>query len=469
MAVAAAFMVPHPPLIVPDIGRGEERKIQKTINGYEEAARRIGKLRPETIVLVSPHQVMYADYFHISPGDGAEGDFGQFGAGQVKMAVRYDTEFTGKLCELADAGRLPAGTYGERGRRLDHGTMVPLYFVNQCWKEYRLVRVGLSGLPLKTHYKLGQYIKEAAEALNRRVVLIASGDLSHRLKEDGPYGYQKEGPEYDSRIMDVMGRGAFGELLEFTENFCERAGECGHRSFTIMAGALDRTGVTAESLSYEGPFGVGYGICCYAACGSDPARNFGEQYEEKARKRILEQRAREDIYIQLARNTIEEYVRTGKKIETPKGLPEEMLCRRAGVFVSIKESGRLRGCIGTIRAVQASMAEEIIENAISASSRDPRFSPIEPEELEELSVSVDVLGDTERIDSPGQLDVRRYGVIVTKGYKRGLLLPNLEGVDTVEEQIAIAKRKAGIGGEEEVELERFEVVRHDCRSDGAEV
>ncbi len=134
--------------------------------------------------------------------------------------------------------------------------------------------------------------------------------------------------------------------------------------------------------------------------------------------------------------------------------------RQAGAFVSIKENGKLRGCIGTIQAVQDSIAEEIINNAISASSRDPRFLPIEFWELDKLTITVDVLGETERIDSPDKLDVQRYGVIVTKGYKRGLLLPNLEGVDTVEEQIAIAKNKAGIAEKENVELERFEVVRH---------
>ena len=146
--------------------------------------------------------------------------------------------------------------------------------------------------------------------------------------------------------------------------------------------------------------------------------------------------------------------------EVPEGLPKEMYSSRAGVFVSLKKDGRLRGCIGTIRAVRESIAEEIIQNAISASSEDTRFWPVEPEELDELTISVDVLGDTEKIGSAAELDVKRYGVVVTKGKKRGLLLPNLEGVDTVEEQIAIAKSKAGIGEEEEAELERFEVVRH---------
>ncbi len=153
-------------------------------------------------------------------------------------------------------------------------------------------------------------------------------------------------------------------------------------------------------------------------------------------------------------------MRTGEKIAVPDGLPEELCSQRAGVFVSIKENGSLRGCIGTICAVQTSVAEEIIENAISAACRDPRFLPIRQEELDELVISVDVLGDAETVDAPDKLDVRRYGVIVTKGSKRGLLLPNLDGIDTVEEQIAVAKRKAGIGEAEAVTLERFEVVRH---------
>ena len=144
--IKGAFMVPHPPLIVPEIGRGEERRIQDTVRAYHEVGQRIAGMKPDTIILLSPHQTMYADYFHISPGDHAEGDFRQFRAGQVKMRVEYDTEFVENLCKLAEAGELPAGTAGERDRRLDHGTMVPLFFIDQYWTGYKLVRVGLSGL-----------------------------------------------------------------------------------------------------------------------------------------------------------------------------------------------------------------------------------------------------------------------------------------------------------------------------------
>lgn len=461
MAVKGAVMVPHPPVIIPEIGHGEEQKIRETSDSYRKAAAKIAGWKPETVVVISPHSVMYADYFHISTGTGAQGDFGQFRASQVKFQVDYDTEFVKVLAREAEARDIPAGTLGEREKRLDHGTMVPLYFLDRYMQDYRLVRVGLSGLPFTVHYELGECIRKTAELLDRDVVIIGSGDLSHKLKEDGPYGFQKEGPEYDERIMDVMGRGAFGELFDFSEDFCDKAAECGHRSFTIMAGALDGLKVKTERLSHQGTFGVGYGICIYEVTGRDPQRYFLEQYRRAQREAAERRKASEDPYVQLARKTVETYVRTGKKLGVPEGLPEEMYSRRAGVFVSLKEEGRLRGCIGTIAPVRGSIAEEIIENGISAAAKDPRFHAVEPEELDRLEYSVDVLGETEKIDSPEKLDVKRYGVVVSRGYRRGLLLPDLEGVDTVEEQIEIARRKAGIPEDaEDIRLERFEVVRH---------
>ena len=167
-----------------------------------------------------------------------------------------------------------------------------------------------------------------------------------------------------------------------------------------------------------------------------------------------------DAYVSLARKTIEAYILEGKEIDLPEDLPEEMLTRRAGAFVSIHENGDLRGCIGTILPTTKCVATEIIQNAISSSTRDPRFKPITAEELPHLDISVDVLDKPVPISSPEELDVKKYGVIVTNTNRRGLLLPNLDGVDTVEDQIAIAKRKAGIMEWEPVNLQRFEVIRH---------
>lgn len=168
----------------------------------------------------------------------------------------------------------------------------------------------------------------------------------------------------------------------------------------------------------------------------------------------------DDPIVALARASVESIVARGTVFPLPADAPEELTGRRAGAFVSLHEHGQLRGCIGTIAPVRKSLAEEVIRNGVAAATEDPRFAPVRPEELPHLEYSVDVLGEPEAVDNLEQLDPERYGVIVTRGHRRGLLLPDLEGVDTVFDQIAIAKQKAGIRPDEQVHLERFEVVRH---------
>ena len=460
MAIQAAFMVPHPPMIVPEVGRGSEAQIEETVRAYEKVADEIAALRPETIVITSPHAVMYSDYFHISPGRKARGSFANFGAGKVKFAEEYDEELVDRICLAAVEKHFPAGTLGERDAGLDHGTMVPLWFIRRKYSGGRIVRIGLSGLPLTDHYRLGIMIREAVEALGRKTVFVASGDLSHKLQTYGPYGYAKEGPDYDRRIMEDCGRGEFGSLLKYDEVFCEKAAECGHRSFVIMAGALDGMKVRAEILSHQDVTGVGYGICSFFPEGKDDTRLFLKQHLDELEKNIAERMAAADAYVKLAGLSIETYISKGRMLQVPEGLPEEMMRTRAGVFVSIHKHGKLRGCIGTIEPVTGSVAEEIIRNAVSAASQDPRFDPITEDELKWLQINVDVMGQPEKISSIRELDVKRYGVIVSCGYRRGLLLPDLDGVDTPQQQVDIALQKGGIRKTEKYQLERFEVIRH---------
>lgn len=163
--------------------------------------------------------------------------------------------------------------------------------------------------------------------------------------------------------------------------------------------------------------------------------------------------------VKLAKSTIETYIKEGKIISPPATLTSEM-SEKAGAFVSIKKRGELRGCIGTFLPTTKNVACEIIQNAISAATQDPRFLPVNPSELGELDYSVDVLSEPEKVHGPRDLDPRKYGVIVKSENRRGLLLPDLEGVDTAEEQIRIARLKAGIFPGEDVELYRFEVKRY---------
>ena len=163
--------------------------------------------------------------------------------------------------------------------------------------------------------------------------------------------------------------------------------------------------------------------------------------------------------VKLAKDTVEKFVLEGEPAQTPMDISSEMK-GRAGVFVSIKKKGELRGCIGTFSPCTKNVACEIMQNAISAATQDPRFPPVSPEELNGLEYSVDVLTEPEKVESKKELDPKKYGVIVRSGERRGLLLPDLEGVDTVDDQIGIASMKAGIHPSETIELYRFEVKRY---------
>ncbi|MGM0400060.1 MAG: AmmeMemoRadiSam system protein A [Chloroflexota bacterium] len=163
--------------------------------------------------------------------------------------------------------------------------------------------------------------------------------------------------------------------------------------------------------------------------------------------------------VELAHRTIEHYVKYNERIDLPETLSEKMK-RKAGVFVSLHKDGELRGCIGTIEPRQANVAQEVIANAISAATRDPRFPPVGPQELDDLEISVDVLGEPEPIESMEELDPKEYGVIAESGPRRGLLLPDLEGVDTPEKQVGIALRKAWIDPDEPYDMYRFRVMRY---------
>lgn len=460
MELKHAYIIPHPPLIIPQVGRGQEKEIQKTVDSIDTISREIADIKPDIIIITSPHCIVYSDYFYISPGKYSEGSFGSFGAPDVKIKTEYDEEFIKSLSDESKQSGIYAGTMGQRDKTLDHATMIPLYFINKYFTDYKTVRIGISGQSLAEHYKLGKCIKQAAEKSDKNIVLIASGDMSHKLTHDGPYGFAREGVDFDREVNEAIEQADFMRFLTFDEEFLSKAAECGLRSFVIMAGAFDKMKVKSHLLSYEGPFGVGYTVASFSADGKDESRNFYEQYTNADLKRREEIRNNEDDYVRLARATLETYINEGKIISTPQNLPSEITANRAGVFVSLKKNKMLRGCIGTIIPTRENIAQEIIQNAISAGVEDPRFEPVRKDELGEIVYSVDVMGEAEKISSKDELDVYKYGVIVTHNGRKGLLLPNLEGVDNVDYQISIALQKAGIKQNEPYELQRFEVVRH---------
>ncbi len=460
MSILAAVAVPHPPLIIPQIGKGKENKIVKTIESYHKAMKFLASFNPDTVVIATPHMEAYADYIHVSPGEKASGSFESFLAPEVSIDTQYDDSFVKALCEFFKRNELSAGTEGQRFLELDHASMIPLYFLRQYLKDFKTVRIGISGLDISQHYMAGQGIAQVADKQNKKVVFIASGDLSHRLLDDGPYGFNKNGPVFDEMIVSSFKTGDFESLLNIPSTVCEDAGECGFKPFVILAGALDSLSIESNLLSYEGPFGVGYGVATIKVKGPDQNNRYLKKYLNHQENIIKEKSRFSDLYTKLARDSIEYFVKNHEIMKQPKDLEHELLDKKAAVFVSIKKFGQLRGCIGSLQPTTSSVADEIIKFAVSACSQDPRFTPVLKSELPYLSVSVDVLTKPEKITSTSELNPKKYGVIVSCGFRRGVLLPDLEGVDSVEDQIRICRKKGNIREDESVELERFEVIRH---------
>jgi AmmeMemoRadiSam system protein A len=372
--IVYGLISPHPPIIIPEVGGGEIKKVHRTITALESAAGRLAAAQPDELVIISPHE--------------------------------------------------------------GHGFEVPMYYLGRHLPASIEVQEILVTEPsYEYYYEFGKTLGAKLQRERRRYAIVASGDLSHVLAADGPYGFHPAGPRLDQAIVKAVRAGGAEALLALDPTMLDDGAECGLRSILFLLGALDGTEFAPRVLSYEGPFGVGYLVATY----------------ETTAYTIMS----------LARQAARHYLETSELLPVPKPLPKA-LRRPAGAFVTLHEpDGDLRGCIGTTEPTRSSLAAEIIANAAAAATADPRFDPVTPAELGRLVLSVDVLSAPVPASGRSQLDPKRYGLIVAADDgRRGVLLPNLDDVTTVEEQIAICRQKGGIGPTEPVELFKFEVARY---------
>jgi AmmeMemoRadiSam system protein A len=451
-SIVFACVAPHPPIIVHEIGHGRERGTQKTIDALEQVAREMAHHQPQTAILISPHGPAQPDAFTILVGPSADGSLDAWDAPQVTFAFENDVEAASLIREEARKAGVPLEPL-ERWRYrdstgrwcdgLDWGCTVPLYHLRPGLAEAKLVPLCISYLPPQQHFALGQAVGQAVERLGKRVVIIAAADLSHNLN------YGPMGPLFDEKIQKAIAEWDVNTVLDMDADFRQQAAEDAVLPLSFLMGTLDGLTARPRVLSYEGPFGVGYLVAAVDIETTTEAEKPSPNPGTEAGSHPL---------VRLAREAVETFVRHGRIID-PTDLSEEML-EQAAAFVSIKKSGELRGCIGTLEPTQANLALEVVRNAIDSATRDPRFMEVTPEELDGLSYSVDVLSPAEPVSGPEELDPKRYGIIVRLGPRRGLLLPDLEGVSTVEAQISIAKDKASIPPEESPELFRFSVRRY---------
>ncbi|PKM93639.1 MAG: AMMECR1 domain-containing protein [Firmicutes bacterium HGW-Firmicutes-1] len=468
------FFMPHPPILIHAIGNGKEQESRSTLEGMSNLAKAIQLEKPDTIIFISPHGNSFSNGTCILYSDELYGDFSDFGNRETMFHKSVNKDLAMNIFNrLEDAfitvvlmDQKTAKQYGVKVQ-LDHGVMVPMHFIDEHYSQYKVVHITPGFTDLEENYRIGKLIDEAISNSEEKILIVCSGDLSHALSDEGPYQYHPEGKTFDEVVRHSIENGDPLSLLSLSNHIIEEAAQCGLRSFLMGFGAMDGVHFESKVLSYEGPFGVGY-LTGMLMKSEQTKESFIQVMKEQKQSQYTERTNNEDQYITLARKTIEEYVRTGKRLNleyVKEHFTEEFfnngISKRSGVFVSIHKGGKLRGCIGTISAVADHLIDEIIYNSISASSNDTRFDAISKEELMDLEIKVDILFEQEAIHSKKELDVKKYGVIVEKGAKRGLLLPNLEGIDDVEQQVSIAMQKAGIDHEEGMKLYRFEVERHE--------
>ena len=452
------IIAPHPPIFVPEVGA--ERRLAASISlaALSNAGLALEAFQPQTVVLISPHAPLAADSFLVDVSDRIAGDLSQFGSART-YSWPGDPELACLIVDMLDAADISCASRDSSARLrpgwADHATIVPLSFL-MPQPDVRVVVLSPSFLPYTQHRRLGEVVASAAERIGRKVAFVASGDLSHRLLPDAPAGYSVRGSELDDAVVSAVQHGTFQPLGELEPALVEDAGECGLRSIVALGGFLGEDPVPARILAYEGPWGVGYLTALAGEDGVDALRSIEPQTPSTGRKGGMPGADASDI-VRLARGSIE--CALGLEDGTQPQLLDWDYPEQAGVFVSLHRRGHLRGCIGTIAPTSPSLSTEVAHNAVQAALHDPRFPALDRSELHDLDVKVDVLHAPQTCTIT-DLDPDRYGVIVSSGGRRGLLLPDLEGVDDVSTQISIAMQKAGIAEGTPCTLQRFRVDRY---------
>ena len=262
MSLVFAGISPHPPIIIPEIGKGEVKKVQKTIQGMKKLAADFAKSDPETVIIISPHGLIFPDKMNICGAVKLAGDFANFGAPKISLKAENDLKLAHEISKNAEKNEIETILYAQKGRgeefALDHGALVPLYYLMQEIGKIKILPISYSFCDILTHFAFGQTIGEIIQNTKQRIAIIASGDLSHRLTLGAPAGFSKTGKIFDQKLIESLEKNQIKKLLQFDEDFLEEAGECGFRSILILLGALDKFKYQFQKYSYEGPFGVGY-------------------------------------------------------------------------------------------------------------------------------------------------------------------------------------------------------------------
>lgn len=483
MPFLASFLMPHAPVFINEVGGGQVGSVKKTIESMKNIAKEIKELAPDTIIVLSPHGPVFTDAISVYNQKEYKGDFRDFADYTNEYKIQKDQELIDLIIKWSDDLKgdfYPIDEeifvkYGHTSK-LDHGILVPLHFVLQENPHVNLVAMSYGSFSYQRLIENGEILGKAFEESGKRIVFIASGDMSHALMDRGPYDYHEEGPWFDLKMCHYIDQQTPWEIFSEPDKKIASAKECGLRSFAVMMGLLKDKGFSSKLISYEGPFGVGYLCASFMINSEMKAKDWWSAYIENKKAVLESSRKSEHHYVKFARTVINSRIveRIPPKLHYEKDAStifvdkvavsfpnlEELLSIKRATFVTIKNQNGLRGCIGTMMPVHGNIIEEIYHNAIAAATKDYRFHSIDASELEELIISVDVLSEMEAVIDYKTLNPRVFGVLVVSKGHSGVLLPDLEGIDSAEDQLRIACQKGGFSVDEIEETYRFTVDRY---------
>ena len=432
--IVAGALVAHPPILLTDVGGAQSQRLRATADAYQELDHALALVDADLVVVISPHSPSSMTSLPVRRGAVAAGNLAQFRAPQVEVTAQVDTKLADAL--IADGRRTGFSLIRAEETELDHGVVVPLHLLPKAMANKRCIFMGVSGWPLRRFVEFGAWLH--GRLRDHFAVLIASGDLSHRLTPDAPYGYRPEGPLFDRLVIDALRDSDWKPIEGIDPDLVEEAGECGLRPLAILLGSARAAGLTSEVLSYEGPFGVGYPVVAFTAI----------PVVHASASTVLDIQA-------LGRRAIDTYLRTRRLIEPPTPIPLDLRAPSAA-FVSLYKDRQLRGCVGSTKPTEATAAHELIRYAVASAVRDPRFDPVRLDEVGALTIKVQLLAPPEVVTHISGLNPRTHGIIVRRGDREALLLPGIEGIDTPEQQLRAACEKAGINRNAPITIERFQ-------------
>lgn len=441
----------HAPIVIPAIAGSRAAQCDATTGAMREVAASIARSQPEVLVIVSPHAPRHPTHWGLADGPRLHGDFGRFGHPGLEVSLPGAPDACARVMETARQRGLGTWSPDEGAQRaLDHGTAVPLYFVREAGFAGPTLLVCLPYPGTDTEERLGEAIAEASG--DARWAVLASGDMSHRLQEGAPAGFDPRAREFDAHFVTSLRERDLRRACSPPPELQQLAAEDVIDSARVAAAASGYAGRGLNVVHYEGPFGVGY---CEAILHDDAAAAEGKPANDPAASDVELAGGGERALLSVAREAVDAMTRN--VAYRPQAIPPPLATSR-GVFVTLRDaSGRLRGCIGHMQAQHERLVDEVADCARAAASSDPRFPPVTAPELRQLSIEISLLTPPQPVDDLSTLDAKRYGVMVSHRGRRGVLLPDIAGVETVEDQLRIAGDKGGLPPGEPWTVERFEV------------